>query len=191
MLLIHPRFANRTPQIFYTYILILLVVHPHFAVRTSCFCCIYTLPYQMKFSCHKKQMHFEKFSNFGIFEKFHFHFSTFTSWSSNLFQQLTFFFFDELIAFFNTYAGSQGYAVVKQRTKKNPKINEMMKVYFRDFLPRTWNWWLIKLKFYWWIKKKIMLWNSMLLKCECFLIFKFFISWINFQVFFTCLTTDS
>ena len=43
----------------------------------------------------------------------------------------TYFSLDELTASLNTYAGSQGYAVVKQRTKKNPKTNEVMKAYFR------------------------------------------------------------
>lgn len=37
----------------------------------------------------------------------------------------------DLTTALNTFAGSQGYAVVKQRTKKNPKTDEVVKAYFR------------------------------------------------------------
>ena len=78
----------------------------------------------MEFSCRKNMCILKKFSS-------HFHFFTFTSsWNFNHFLRLRFF-FDELITFFNTFVDSQNYVVVKQRTKKHFKINEIMKIYFR------------------------------------------------------------
>lgn len=42
-----------------------------------------------------------------------------------------YFFFEKLIQVFNFFAEFQDYAMIKQRTKKNPKINEIFKIYFR------------------------------------------------------------
>lgn len=42
----------------------------------------------------------------------------------------TYFSHDELIDALNAFADSQGYAVVKQQTKKSLKINEIVKIYF-------------------------------------------------------------
>lgn len=42
-----------------------------------------------------------------------------------------YFFLEELTKALNSFAGFQGYAIVKQRTKKNSKTNEVFKVYFR------------------------------------------------------------
>ena len=39
------------------------------------------------------------------------------------------FFLEKLTEAFNSFAGSQGYAIVKQRTKKYFKTNEVFKVY--------------------------------------------------------------
>ncbi len=120
--------ATHTLLLYYTYITV-------FATHTSLNCYTYiihsftyillyyayTLIISLQISCHIRISNFSSHSHLDII-------------IMNLLSFLiieVYFNLENLIVALNTHADAQNYVVVKQRTKKNSKTNQMMKTYFR------------------------------------------------------------